>query len=107
MQERSVFVMLVVAAAIGFSAFRLWSTRKAWAVVVALLLPLQAIGSFSLSGRRADALILWAGDGGCMVIGTLLLLSFYARESSPLRKGWLRWGVLVIGAAAFADAFAT
>ena len=42
-----------------------------------------------------------------MIIGTLLLLSFYARESSSLRKGWLRWGFLVIGAAAFADAFAT
>ena len=106
-RERSLFVLLVVAVAIGFSAYRLWSTRNWWAVVVVLLLPLQAIGSFALSAHRADTVIIWAGDGGCMIIGTLLLLSFYARESSSLRRGWLRWGFLVIGAAAFADAFAT
>ncbi|HEX7596720.1 MAG TPA: hypothetical protein VF518_00805 [Polyangia bacterium] len=106
-QARSFLVMLVVAAAIGFAAYRLWPARKAWAVAVALLWPLQAICSFSLSRHRADAFIIWAGDGGCMLIGTLLLLSFYAHESSPLRKGWLRWGFVVIGAAAFADTFAT
>jgi hypothetical protein len=42
-----------------------------------------------------------------MILGTLLMLSLYARRESQLRVGWLRWGFLVIGAAAFADAFAT
>jgi bacteriorhodopsin len=42
-----------------------------------------------------------------MILGTFLMLSFYARKRSQLRVGWLRWGFLVIGAAAFADGFAT
>jgi hypothetical protein len=104
---RSLWMVAGVTAAIGFGIYRLGRARNAWVLVVALLLPLQAICSFALSGHRADTLIIWAGDGGCMILGTLLILSFYARPSSPLRKGWLRWGFLVIGAAAFADAFAT
>jgi hypothetical protein len=104
---RSWFVVLLLAAATVAAAIRLWPSRRGWAIAVAMLLPLQACCSFGLSGRGQDILILWAGDGGCLVIGTLLMLSFYARASSSLRKGWLRWGFLVIGAAAFADAFAT
>jgi hypothetical protein len=46
------------------------------------------------------------GDGGCLVLGSLLMLTVYAPEESALKRGWLRWGFLVIGAAAFADAFA-
>jgi len=69
--------------------------------------PVQFLCAFLLSRHACDSFILWSGDGGCMLLGTLLMLSFYARASSSLRKGWLRWGFLVIGAAAFADAFAT
>ena len=42
-----------------------------------------------------------------MVLGTLLMLTFYTRKSSSIRTGWLRWGFLVIGASAFADGLAT
>jgi hypothetical protein len=104
---RSWIVVLLVAAAIVYGVIRLWPSRKAWAVVVALLLPAQAWSTFGLSAHRQDTLVIWAGDGGCLILGTLLMLSFYARASSRLRKGWLRWGFLVIGAAAFTDALAT
>jgi hypothetical protein len=100
-------VVLLVAAAIVYGVIRLWPSRKAWAVVVTLLLPAQMLSTFWLPRHLQDTFVLWAGDGGCMVLGTLLMLSFYARASSRLRKGWLRWGFLVIGAAAFTDAFAT
>lgn len=105
--SRSWIVVLLMAAAIVYGVIRLWPSRKAWAVVVALLLPAEMLCSFWLSPYRQDTLVLWAGDGGCLILGTLLMLSFYARASSRLRKGWLRWGFLVIGAAAFTDAFAT
>src|SRR5213075_2746347 len=55
-----------------------------------------------LGPARAKQLIVFMGDGGCLVIGTLLMLSIYTRAAA---QGWLRWGFLAIGAAAFADAF--
>ena len=33
------------------------------------------------------------------------MLTLYAPEGSALKRDWLRWGFLVIGAAAFADAY--
>jgi hypothetical protein len=104
---RSIVVVVLVAAALGYGVVRLWRGRKGWAVFLLLLLPVQLYCSFGLSGRDVDVLVIWSGDGGCMVIGTLLMLSLYARKDSKIRVGWLRWGFLVIGAAAFADGFAT
>lgn len=105
--ERSLVVVAVVTAALGYGAFRLWRARRPWAVLLLLLLPAQLYCAFLLPEGKASAFILWSGDGGSMVIGTLLMLSLYARKQSQLRVGWLRWGFLVIGAAAFADGFAT
>ena len=105
--RRSWIVVAIVTAAIAFGAVRLWRQRRAWSVALLLLLPLQYYCSFGLTRRLTDALIIWSGDGGCLVIGTLLMLSFYARKRSQIRRGWLRWGFLVIGAAAFADGFST
>ncbi len=104
---RSMFVVAVVAGALGGGAFRLWRARRFWSVALLLLLPVQLTCSFLLPEGKASAFIIWSGDGGCMVIGTLLMLSLYARKGSQIRVGWLRWGFLVIGAAAFADGFAT
>jgi len=104
---RSLIVVVLVAAALGYGAFRWWGERKIGAVCLLLLLPVQMYCSFLLPERRASAFIIWSGDGGCMVLGTLLMLSLYARRRSQLRVGWLRWGFLVIGASAFEDAFAT
>jgi hypothetical protein len=104
---RSLLVVVLVAAALIVAAVRLWATRKGWAVFLLLLLPAQLFCSFGLSPRAVDVFVIWGGDGGCMILGTLLMLSFYARKSSQIRVGWLRWGFLVIGAAAFADGFAT
>jgi hypothetical protein len=100
-------VVGLVAAALVFGAVRLWRLRRFWSVFLLGLLPVQIYCSFFMSDRWASIFIIWSGDGGCMVIGTLLMLSLYARKGSQIRVGWLRWGFLVIGAAAFADAFAT
>ena len=66
----------------------------------------QLFCTVALSEDRAKQLVVFMGDGGCLVLGTLLMLTVYAPEESALKRGWLRWGFLVIGAGAFADAFA-
>jgi hypothetical protein len=100
-------VVVLLAAGIGYGVVRCWQTRKPWAVVLIAAFLAQLYCTFVLPDGRAMALIIWSGDGGCMILGTLLMLSLYARKRSQLRVGWLRWGFLVIGAAAFADGFAT
>lgn len=104
---RSLIVVAAVAAALVFGIIKLWRARRPWAVALLVVLLAQIYCSFFLPVPKASAFIIWSGDGGAMVIGTLLMLSLYARKSSQIRVGWLRWGFLVIGAAAFADAFAT
>jgi hypothetical protein len=52
-------------------------------------------------------MITFFGDGGQLVLGALLMLAVYAPKGSKIHEGWLRWGLLVIGAVAFADALHT
>jgi hypothetical protein len=42
-----------------------------------------------------------------MVLGTALMATFFCGRDTQIYKGRLRWGFLVIGSAAFVDAFAT
>jgi len=103
--SRSWIVFVAFAAGLGYAAAR--ARRSIWLVVPAVLLAAELVCTFLLPDRRAQSFILWSGDGGCMIFGTLLMLSFYAPADSQIRIGWLRWGFLVIGAAAFADGLAT
>jgi hypothetical protein len=52
-------------------------------------------------------LIVFGGDGGSFVLGSVLMLSMYARADHPVRHEHLRWAFLVFGALAFMDARAT
>lgn len=106
-EARSPFVIVVLAGLLSWGAVRLWRARRMWAMALLLLIPVQVYCSLVLSARGQRTFIVWAGDGGGMLIGTLLMLSFYARKHTQLRVGWLRWGFLVIGAAALADPVAT
>jgi hypothetical protein len=105
--QRSWVVALVVAVVVAIGIQRLWRRHKVGAGALALVFVAQAICTLGLSERQAMSFIIWSGDGGCMLLGSLLMLSLYARKHSQIRVGWLRWGFLVIGAAAFADGFAT
>ncbi len=104
---RSLVVVVGLATILLAGALKLWRSHRWWALALLLVWLGQLACSFLLSVRQASSFIIWSGDGGAMVLGTLLMLSFYARKRSQLRVGWLRWGFLVIGAAAFADGFAT
>jgi hypothetical protein len=102
---RRPLVIVVLGAALLALAGWGWRTgRRAWAAagaagllaqLVCTLLPLQA----------ARALFTFGGDAGCMVIGAALVATLWTDPAGPLGRGWLRWGFLVIGACAFADAF--
>jgi hypothetical protein len=81
--------------------------RGGWVVIAAFLLLMQGIGTLMITERDSEQYILFGGDGGGMVLATLLMLSFYFGKETQLYKGGLRWGFLGIGAAGFADMFMT
>lgn len=81
--------------------------QNAWVIIAAFLLLMQGIGTLMITERDSQQYILFGGDGGGMVLATLLMLSFYFGKETQLYKGGLRWGLLVIGAAGFADMFMT
>lgn len=104
-EGRSWLVAALVAGGLVYAGFR-WR-RSAWLALPVGLLLAQLVCTVFLSERAVRSFIIWSGDGGCMVLGTFLMLSFYAARTSQIRVGWLRWGFVVIGASAFADGFAT
>jgi hypothetical protein len=106
-QSRSGAFGFLVFAAIAAAAYWTWRTgRRRLALALGGLLLAQLLCTVGLSVARAKQFIVFMGDGGCLLLGTLLMLTVYAPEESALKRGWLRWGFLAIGAAAFADAFA-
>jgi len=105
-QSRSPLFGLVVFLALGVAAYRAFrAERIRLCAALGVGVALQLFGTLALSVSRAKQLVVFMGDGGCLVLGSLLMLTVYAPEDSSLKRGWLRWGFLAIGAAAFADAF--
>jgi hypothetical protein len=102
-QERSWAIVLLVTAVIGFAGFLAWKMeRPRWLLAAAALLLLQLI----VLTLPAEAMIIFFGDGGALVLATLLMATFYAPRESRLYKSWgLRWGLLVIGALSFMHVF--
>jgi len=104
--ERGFFMPLVMAGALGWLGWRAWRAEK-WLLLAlcALLLALAGAGSFGLKERTARMLFTFGGDALGMVLGTLLMASFFFGKGTQLYRGALRWGFGVIGAGAFADIF--
>jgi hypothetical protein len=106
-QSRSGAFGFLVFAAIAAGMYWAWrKERSRLCAALGGLLAVQLFCTLALSEDRAKQLVVFMGDGGCLVLGSLLMLSVYAPEDGALKRGWLRWGFLIIGAAAFADAFA-
>jgi hypothetical protein len=106
--ERSVAIGLTVTAALGFAGYRAWEARRwVWVVFAGVVLIIQLL---CLTAWRinADSIIVFFGDGGALVLATILMALFYSDRESVLYKSWgLRWGLLAIGAVAFMDVYAT
>lgn len=102
---RSWGVTLVVAAALSAGFKAAWNEgQRGWAMAAAAGVPLTLYCSLVLSSGRAEALVVFMGDGGCFVLGALLMLTIYVPGDHPLRTGGACWGLLALGALAFADA---
>ena len=100
---RETIAPLVIAALEVGLAVVGWRRDRMWLVVIALGLGvLQFLGT-TCDSDTAHLAAIYGGDGGAMVIGTVLILAFFAPAGSKLRAGALRWGLLVIGAAAYVD----
>ena len=102
-QERSWYIVLALAAAIVFGGFKAWKAQRwGWVFAAGAVLILQVVALCLPAG----ALIVFFGDGGAMVLATILMATFYAPRESALYKNWgLRWGLLAIGALSFVHVF--
>jgi hypothetical protein len=102
-EQRSWLIVLLVTAAIFFAGFLAWKMeRPGWFLAAGGLLVLQLVALSS----PAEAMIVFFGDGGALVLSTLLMATFYAPRESWLYKSWgLRWGLLAIGALSFMHVF--
>jgi hypothetical protein len=105
-ETRGFVAPLVLLGALGYLMYRahLAGNRALVALGAALVL-LQATGTLGIRPKTADMLIVWGGDGAGMIIATALMATFFFGKGTQLYTGWLRWGFLVIGAAAFVDMF--
>ena len=107
-ETRSVLVPLVLVAGEALLVYWGWTTRRRAAIAAGIALAaLQLAGTLGTGPHHAHAAITFGGDAGAMVLGTLLMLTFFAPAESRLRTNHLRWGFLVIGAAALVDTFST
>ena len=108
--ERSFGVVVGLSLLIaGLASYGHRTERRPLVVVAGVLMALQVVGHL-IRVDTARAFISFFGDGGCMVIGALLVARFFAgpeeqqlTDDGPQRT-WLRWGLVVIGAFALADA---
>ena len=105
---RGTITPLIVAAA-NITGFVVgWKTSRTWLSVLAVVLgALQFVATVGRTPAQAHELITFGGDAGAMVIGTALVLAFFVGPESKLRTNHLRWGFLVIGAAALVDTLST
>ena len=89
--ERTFTVTATIVGLLGFGAFRAWQlARWFWAVVAAAVLLLTLSCTFLLREGQARQLITFGGDGGCFVLGSVLMLAVYARADHPFRTERLR-----------------
>ena len=102
-QERSWGIVLLVTAAIIFVGFVAWKAERwGWVLIAGAVLILQLVALSS----PAETMIVFFGDGGALVLATILMATFYAPRDSAIYKSWgLRWGLLVIGALSFMHVF--
>jgi hypothetical protein len=105
-ERRSSVFALALMGGLGYAAWRGWSARdRLLTAAAAAALVLQVLGTMMLSPRAARTLITFGGDAGSLVFGAAFMAAFSAPPGHKLHRDWVRWGLLVLGAAAFVDTF--
>jgi hypothetical protein len=105
-EDRSWLVILMLTAAILFGGFLAWKAQRwGWVCAAGAALLVQLI-FLSLPNFTQGALIVFDGDGGALILASILMMTFYApRESKLYKSGGLRWGLLAIGALSFMSVY--
>jgi hypothetical protein len=105
-EDRSWSVVLLLAATILFGGFLAWKAQRwGWVCIAGAALLVQII-FLSLPNFTQGALIVFDGDGGALILASILMATFYAPRESKLYKSWgLRWGLLAIGALSFMSVY--
>ena len=106
-EDRHALVTVLFLSGLGWGIFRAWKARNWYLATAGFAVALLQLFCTLLPAHQAHALIIFGGDGGALVLGTLLMASFYAPRESAVYRNGLRWGGLVIGAAGYMDSFAT
>jgi len=107
-ESRGFVVPLALAAGIAIGIYRAWmADRPLYVVLLVALAAMQGFCTLVISGESAEMLFTFGGDGLGMVIAAALMASFFVGKRTQLYRGSVRWGLLVIGAAAFVDMYAT
>jgi len=105
--ERSPVFTILLLAVVAYGGYRAWQLQRwGWIAASAGTVLIILFCTLLLGPGKAQQMITFGGDGGCFVLGTLLMLTVYAREDHPIRQEHLRWALLVIGALAFMDVYA-
>ena len=105
--ERSPTFTVMLVGLLAYGGHRAWQCQRwFWVVGSASALLLVLFCTLVLGPGKAQQLIVFGGHGGALVLGTMLMLTVYARAEHPVRRDHVRWGLLVIGALAFMDVYA-
>jgi hypothetical protein len=107
-ENRSWSIILILTSALALGGFLAWKAQRwGWVCAAGAVLILQLV-ILSLPNFTQEALIVFGGDGGALLLATILMATFYAPRDSALSKNrGLRWGLLVIGALTFMCVFRT
>ena len=104
--ERSMTLTGLLVGLLVFGGYRAWQRERwFWVTSATMGLLVTLCCTLLLNAGKARQLITFSGDGGCLVLGTALMLTVYARADHPLRRERLRWALLILGALAFMDAY--
>ena len=68
-----------------------WKHHRTGLLIAGLVLGGLQLALTTTDAEGAENAITFGGDGGAMVIGTLLVLAVFAPAGSPFRRGGLRW----------------
>jgi hypothetical protein len=104
--SRGFIAPVVVFAALSYWGYLSFTRKKlGFLLLCTFLIILQFIGTFVLEVKTSQMFITFSGEGLGMVLAVALMSTFFFGKGTQLYKGWLRWGFVCIGAAAFNDIF--
>ncbi|MFT4889023.1 MAG: hypothetical protein ACJA2D_001384 [Pseudohongiellaceae bacterium] len=89
----SVASILVFVGILALANYGRRKVKSSWVFLAAALLVLQGYGTFMFSEQDAKMYCVFGGDGGGMVLATLLMISFNFGKQTQLYKDGLRWGL--------------